>query len=86
MKCVQINEYDVWADEFAYDGCHKIYLLESEEDKVEAIEIGYQIYPVEDLDFIYRKSCPLKYIDTWKLESIIPQCFEERVEIRIMEG
>ena len=83
MKIVNINGTEIYADEFAYDGCHKIYLLESEEERQEAIEAGYQICSVNDLEEIYWDSCPLRFISTWNLDQIIPQCFEKTLHITV---
>lgn len=52
---------------FAYDGCHKIYLLESEDQEKEARDCGYRILPVEDLKKTYENSCSLRFIAYWDL-------------------
>lgn len=53
---------------FAYDGCHKIYLLESDEQEKDAIGCGYKILPVEDLKKPYGNSCSLRFIAWWDLD------------------
>ena len=64
--------------EFFFDGCHKIYLIEDEEDKKKFIgENNYlkeDIYPIEDLEKVFANSCPLRFINTCKLKTIVPQC------------
>lgn len=53
---------------FAYDGCHKIYILESEEEEEYAKKIGYDIYPICKLQEIYENSCHLRFISSWDLQ------------------
>lgn len=48
---------------FAYDGCHKIYVCETEEDVAYMRdELGYEILPIEEIERTYVESCPLKFI------------------------
>lgn len=64
----EINNYDISnINEFAYDGCHKIYLIEDEEDKKQAIETEYMIMKIEDLPRIWAESCSLRFINNGKL-------------------
>lgn len=64
-------------DSFVFDGCHKIYLLNK--DDVESVEKAKEyeykeIYSIKRLPEFFKKSCPLKFINTFKeLESIVPQ-------------
>ena len=61
----------------AYDGCHKIYICEDEEDVKEAIEIGYEIHEISELEKLYKGSCSLVFISDWKLlDYYIPQFTE----------
>lgn len=67
---------------YAYDGCHKIYMVEDESDFMEAIETGYNVKRIEDLRNDWKNSCPLKFIHNWKLnKDYIPQ-FAKKVKIR----
>jgi hypothetical protein len=57
---------------FIYDNCHKIYILETNEDVKEAVEKNkndnyYTLYPMEKLAEMYLKSCPLRFINNYKL-------------------
>lgn len=52
---------------FAYDGCHKIYLIESEEQEKEAKSYRYNILPIEELLNTYEDSCSLRFINFWDL-------------------
>jgi len=76
---MKINDIEINADLFAYDGCHKIYLIEDDNDKKEAFQHGYDesdIYPISEIQTKFENSCPLRFISTWKLESIVNQCQE----------
>ena len=76
---VKINGWRTAALAFAYDGCHKIYLIENMEDVPEILEYGYTILPIQELPRIYcEDACPLRFISTWSetLDSVIPQGYE----------
>jgi hypothetical protein len=64
---MKIGRYKVNADSFAYDGCHKIYILENEQDKEQAKELEYEILPISELFETYQDSCGLKFISNWQL-------------------
>lgn len=71
---MKINGKEIKAKQFAYDGCHKIYLIEDTDDLKEAKGIGYDIYDIELLKETYDDSCSLRFINNWKLtEQIVPQ-------------
>lgn len=73
---MKIGKYKIKAKEFFYDGCHKIYLIETPRDKKDFLSNGWEesdIYTIDQLIEIYRSSCPLKFINTCKLETIVPQ-------------
>lgn len=55
----------------AYDGCHKIYICETEADIERMKELGYQINEMSELEDIYNKSCSLRFIDSADLK----KCF-----------
>ena len=77
---MKVNGQEIKAMYFAFDGCHKIYLLESEKDMVEAVGLDYKVLPIEELEDTYNKSCPLRFIYLWDLtETIVPQCAENVV-------
>lgn len=83
---IKIGNYKVpqHITQFFYDGCHKIYLVESRDDITTMTEIGYtkdDLYSIEQLEEIYNKSCPLKFIRTVKLKSIVPQ-FRQKVTFK----
>lgn len=75
---MRINNIETNAIQFAYDGCHKMYIIEDEQDLKEAEEMGYTILPIEELENTYNSSCPLRFIHNWKLtKTFIEQCQEE---------
>ena len=73
---MKINNAEITSKHFAYDGCHKIYLIESDQDEKEAFEIGYQILPIKDIKQTYKDSCSLKFISNWQLNKTIVSQFE----------
>lgn len=75
---VKINGIKVITNgKFAYNGCHKIYIIEDKEDEQKAIEYGYSILPISKLKITYDKSCSLKFINNWKLNKTYVGQFEE---------
>lgn len=72
---MKINDIEVIGKEFAYNGCHKIYILEDEKDKQEAKDVGYIILPINLISKCYIESCPMRFINNWKLtKSYVKQC------------
>ena len=53
---------------FAYDGCHKIYILEDKKDIATAMAYGFRLYPTIELQKTYKCSCPLKFIANMKFD------------------
>jgi hypothetical protein len=71
-----INGVETTASSFAYDGCHKIYLLE-QIDEVEEAKFGYNILPISSLKRAYEDSCALRFISSWSLAKKFSEQFEE---------
>lgn len=78
-KLLKIGNYKVKDNikQFFYDGCHKIYLIEDDDDiKLFLNEKNYtvdDIWWIEDLEEIFTDSCSLRFISTCKLKRIVPQ-------------
>ena len=83
---LQINDKYVDGKTFVYDGCHKIYVIQGEEDRLLAQEYGYikeytednngnnKEYPISEIEEYYLKSCPLRFIQYFKsLNNIVEQ-------------
>jgi len=59
---------------FVYDGCHKLYIITSEEERQQARKYDYIVdgstaedeteHPISELEEFYLKSCPLRFIST----------------------
>lgn len=70
-----INGEEVIGNTFVYDGCHKLYVIETEADRQQATEIGYieegddekREYPISELEQYYLDSCPLRFINPFSL-------------------
>jgi hypothetical protein len=74
---MKINGQEVVGDKFAYDGCHKIYVIESIRDREEAKDSGYDIIPISELKKKYNKSCGLQFISNWSLSKSYVRQFED---------
>lgn len=73
----KVKEMAPQATQFVWDGCHKIYIIENEEEATEAKKSGYAVLNIEDdLETAWKDSCNLKFINFWNLDkdAIIPQC------------
>lgn len=72
---LMINGEEVIGNTFVYDGCHKLYVIETETDRQRATEIGYikendneaKEYPIIELEQYYLDSCPLRFIHPFSL-------------------
>ena len=73
---MKVNNIKINGNMFAYDGCHKIYIIEDESDRLNAIEYGYKIKFIEDLATTWANSCSLKFIYNWKLTKTYVAQFE----------
>lgn len=65
---VKINDKIVKGNYIAYDGCHKIYILQDGKDVTGARDHGYTVCDLNTIKEIYEKSCPLRFIENWKLD------------------
>lgn len=75
---MKINGQTITTTHFVWDGCHKIYLLETPEDEAKAIEYGYDApIPISEIQDVWEQSCSLRFISTFgSLQDVVPQ-FEE---------
>lgn len=74
---MKISNRKIKATHYFFDGCHKIYLIEDEQDKQNFLNIGWtenDIYTIDTIIDCYENACPLKFIQTCKLKTIVPQC------------
>lgn len=67
---MKVNNVEVVGSKFAYDGCHKIYIIEDMEDEQKAIDCGYEILNISELVDTYRNSCELRFVRNWKLDKL----------------
>lgn len=74
---IKINEKEVKGNCFAFDGCHKMYIIEDKKDEEDARECGYVILDIGMLEDVYRRSCDLKFIHNWKLTTTYVAQFEQ---------
>ena len=71
---------------YAYDNCHKHYIIRNNKEMEEAKSYGYDIKPLCELPTTWSNSCGLEMIDFWDVENItcpvlVPQFNQEHVNI-----
>lgn len=49
--------------QIAFDGCHKMYVMDSPEAEEEAREIGYDFYPASQVRDLNERSCGLVFVN-----------------------
>ena len=76
---MKINNNEIIGDKFAYDGCHRIYILEDEIDINQAKENGYEIYDIEEIEKKYNESFFLRLISNWRLSKRYAEQFEDAI-------
>lgn len=76
---ITINGEEITAKEFAFDGCHKIYLINTKGDKAQYKEYGYNFFPIEDLKECYDNACGLKFISSADLKKKFVKQFEKAI-------
>ena len=79
-KQLYINDQKITAKEFAWDTCHKIYLINTAKDRTDLLELEYDLFPIEELEDSYKESCALRFISNGDLTipNVVSQ-FEEAV-------
>ena len=67
----KIGKYNLKSiGEFFYDGCHKIYLIEDDDDIEDMYDKGWDdndIYSIDELEDVLQNFCPLVFINNVKL-------------------
>lgn len=51
----------------AFDDCHKLYLVEGEEEIADASQTGYDLYPAKEIRSLINRSCGLVFVSAWNL-------------------
>ena len=79
-----VNGQRIEATHFAWDGCHKIYLIDSPAGHEEIKGWGYEesdIYTISLLPQIWKESCALRFISWADLRppGVVSQCDPEPV-------
>lgn len=80
------KKYEVQnCDRIAWDGCHKIYLITTQDQAAQAVSYGYELLDVSEIWRVYEESCSLRFIEFWEVEYIkhpvIRQFEEAAIEI-----
>ena len=76
---MKVNGKVVIGKTFAYDGCHKIYVCADEAQEKEAERVGYNLYPIAELEEKYNDSCELRFIHRWDFARDYVAQFEEAI-------
>lgn len=75
----KVNGVEIKGKEFAFDDCHKFYILEDKYEKENAIVYGYSIYPIDMLRDKWEESCELRFIRNWNLDKQYVKQDEEAI-------
>lgn len=83
MKSLKIK-----ANKFAFDTCHKIYIIENDNQEKNALKLGYEIKPIKELINTYNNSCSLKFISYWDLRKnkIVKQFQKDLFKIELINN
>lgn len=64
---MKVNGKEIKGIGFAFDGCHKIYVVKNKQQAQQAQESGYYTYQMHHLPHMWANACPLRFISTWDL-------------------
>lgn len=82
-----INGDPIEARGFMWDGCHKIYLIRSDEDLARMVGAGWDVdtvVPLEHLPDIWEQSCGLRFISSGDLsETYVSQDTSEDAVVTV---
>ncbi len=54
---------------FAFDGCHKLYIVATKSQWNKALQMGYNVCNLNGLQAAWNDSCPLRFISSWDLKT-----------------
>ena len=69
-----INDKEIKGNKFVWDNCHKIYIIESDNDLIDCMEKwgtlvnGTDLFDITEIERIWDKCCFLKFISPWNLD------------------
>ena len=69
----------------AWDGCHKIYMLQEEQAETEARDMGYTVFAASELPEIWDSSCSLRFVNRWALAEESIEGFRHELNIEQFE-
>lgn len=84
-----VNGEEIIGNKFVWDKCHKIYIIEDDNDLRDCQELwgqlhwGEDIFDIRELERIYNESCDLRFISNWKLDKKYINQFEENVRFEV---
>lgn len=51
----------------AFDGCHKLYLVDGPEEIADASATGYDLHEAKEIRALVNRSCGLVFVHAWNL-------------------
>ncbi len=76
---MKVNGKTIRGIGFAYNGCHKFYILANMNEWKTAKEYGFQCHSLRSLQRLWNASCPLRFISTWNLSDYYVEQGEQAV-------
>lgn len=76
---LKINGKEIVGTRYAYDMCHKFYIIEDEKDYEDARGLGYNVFDIENIELDWKTSCDLRFIENWKLDKTYVRQFEDAI-------
>lgn len=67
---IKINGKEVNGFAFAFDGCHKIYILKDFKERAAATENMYETFDLQKIVEVFYNSCNLRFIRSWDLQEV----------------
>jgi len=84
-EMVRINDTLIRSDEFAWDGCHKLYVVTDQEARDQLEGYGYDFFPIDELKDCWDRSCGLRFISDASLScDYVSQSFEGTTRITVI--
>lgn len=64
---MKVNGKTIKGIGYAFDRCHKIYILADLAEWKQAKEYGFECWALKTLPKVWEYTCPLRFISTWSL-------------------
>ncbi len=64
---MKVNGKEINGIGFAFNGCHKIYIVANRAERTAALQMGYKVYGLNKLQNVWNNTCPMRFISQWDL-------------------